>query len=179
MKKLISHIKSKFFFNRTHIMREEDVERNYWEWQAEFAKEGRQDLSRFKTRQWIYRNCKDLVYTEGVQCFMSRYAMQEFIHQIERLIYHLHKNPYYDQYKVLLNISKDKNATFYIRNQYNNTLILSGYVPFNKTLPTMKVIVFQLHRVKDLSRIQRQCMNFDKNENIDYLYGLSLVSEKH
>lgn len=110
--------------------------------------------------------------------FMSRYAMQEFIHQIGRLIYHLHKNPYYDQYKVLLNISKDKNATFYVRNQHNNALILNGSVLFNKTLPTMNVIAFQLHRVKDLSRIQRQCMNFDEDENIDYLYGLSLSSEK-
>lgn len=68
MKKLISPIKSKCFFNRTHIMREEDAEKNYWEWQAEFAKEVRKDLSRFKTRQWVYRNSRDLIYTEGVQC---------------------------------------------------------------------------------------------------------------
>lgn len=176
IRRIISFINDKTISNE-NVLSEEEVEKRYWEYQ-EFASKGfLKGLSQHKKREWIYRNCTSLVYTEGVRYFASHDVMRDFVDIIGRLIYCLHKKPYYDQYKILLNISKDKRVKFYIRNHHNNVLIMDGHVPFSKSLPTTNVVAFALHRVKHLSPLQRQCMNFDKDENIDYLYGLSLVSE--
>lgn len=176
IRRIISFIENKTISDK-NVLSEEEVEKKYWEYQAFASKKFLKELSQYKKLEWIYRNCTSLVYTEGVRYFASHDIMRAFVDIIGRIIYCLHKKPYYDQYKVLLNISKDKKVKFYIKSHHNNVLIMDGNVPFSKSLPTTNVVAFALHRVKDLSRLQQQCMNFDKDENIDYLYGLSLVSE--
>lgn len=171
---LISYLRKRSAENK-YPLSEEEIEKNYWDRQKFAAKAIIKDLSAYTIDEWVYRHCKDLIYTEGVHCFAIRYAMQGFVDVLGKTIYHLHKNLYYDEYRVLLNISKEKKVTLYIK--YKNTLIYSQTLVWKGTLPTMKAIAFHLRRITDLSSIQRQCLNFDKVEVLDYLYGLSLPTE--